>query len=104
MPENRSENHSVLALSKPPLEGWGGHSCWLTPESFRKILAIGLVNPTSVANILCKISCSENEEQKRNAKETLKLLKLNLQKECTSFKTKPVNLDETLEKFECQND
>lgn len=56
---NRSEDYSVLGFNQFPIEGWGKHQCWVTPESFARMLEIGIIEPKDIAKILQRIVRNE---------------------------------------------
>jgi len=100
--DKRSENYKKLSLSKNPLEGWESpHYCWMTPESFQEILKIGLIHPTSVAKILCKITLGSDKDKVNIAKKALEELKQDLVEKCKKFHSPFVGFDKILKEFDC---
>ena len=74
----RDENYSALGFDRFPIEGWGKHQAWMTPESFSKMLQVGLVEPERVFKILQGISNDKTNPSCESAKSAVQRLNVAL--------------------------
>jgi hypothetical protein len=92
--QQRDEDCSVLGFKQFPIEGWGKHQAWMTPESFSKLLEIGLVETKTIALILSEIARDEANPSRDLAKNAASRIKDALLKQLEKFKSKPIGYDE----------
>ena len=97
---NREEDYTVLGFEKFPIEGWGEHSAWMTPESFEQFLHIGLIDPSCIARILQTIVRDKKNPSQDLAHSTLRQLKKKILDDVMGFRGDPINLPEVLREYE----
>ncbi len=90
----RDENYSALGFDRFPIENWGKHQAWMRPESFSKMLEIGLVEPEIVFRILRRISSDNNNPSSESAYSAAKRLNIELWNQAKKFKGEPIGIDE----------
>jgi hypothetical protein len=90
----RDENYSALGFDRFPIENWGKHQAWMTPESFSKMLEIGLVEPERVFRILQRISSDNNNPSSESAYSATERLNIALWNQAKKFKGEPIGIDE----------
>ena len=90
----RDENYSALGFDRFPIEGWGKHQAWMTPESFSRMLEIGLVEPERVFKIIQGISSDNNNPSSESAKSAAARLNIALWNQAKKFKGEPIGIDE----------
>ena len=100
---NREEDYTVLGFDQFPIEGWGKHQAWMTPESFTRMLQIGLIDPLCIARILKNIVQDKTNPSNELAKLSLRQLKNKIINDVHNFRGDPINLPEVLQEFELFN-
>ncbi|MDA7618218.1 hypothetical protein N8703_02845 [Verrucomicrobia bacterium] len=92
----RDEDYSVLGFKQFPIEGWGKHQAKMTPESFSKLLEIGLVETKTIALILSEIARNEANPSRDVAKNAANRIKDALLKQLKKFKPEPIGYEEVV--------
>ena len=90
----RDETCSALGFDRFPIEGWGKHQAWITPESFSRMLEIGLIEPERVFKILQGISSDNTNSSCEFAKSAAERLNIALWNQVKKFKSEPIGIDE----------
>ena len=91
----RDENHSALGFNQFPIEGWGRHEAWMTPDSFSRMLEVGLVEPECVFKILQRISSDNTNPSRECAKTAAGRLNIKLWDQAKKFKKpEPIGIEE----------
>ena len=94
--QHRDEDYSVLGFKQFPIEGWGKHQAWMTPESFSKILEIGLVETKTIALILLEIARDEANPSRDLARNAASRIKDALLTQLKKFKQEPIGYEEVV--------
>lgn len=103
---NRDEDYKVLGFEKFPVEGWGKHQAWITPETFTRFLQIGLVDPLCVARVLQTICRDEKHPSRTLAETALRQLRNEIMDDVKNFRGRsgtPINLRDVLKEFDLPN-
>jgi len=91
-----------LGFEQFPIEGWGKHQAWMTPESFTRMLHVGLIEPLCIARVLRRIVEDKTNPSNHIGKSALMQLRKKIIREMKDPKIQgdPINLQQVLQEYE----
>jgi hypothetical protein len=95
----RREDYTVLGFERFPIEGWGKHQAWMSPESFKRLLEVGVVDPLCVARVLQQVTKDKLNPSCNLAEVALGQLLHKIKDDVKPYDGVPVDLSEVLDEF-----